>query len=125
MSMVCALWSMNAITARIEVIPRTTPIATETLGITGSPCCSMEERTERSTMRQYVNVPTTIPMTRLLNRSRNRPETTRGEYWLDANWMVSKDTENAMPATVIVAPATVLSTARALSTVDVRPSGRS
>ena len=64
-----------------------------------------------------------MPITRLLNGSRKRPLTTRGEYWLDASWIVSSDTENAMPATVIVAPATVLSTARALSTVEVSPSG--
>ncbi len=37
--------------------------------------------------------------------------------------MVSSDTEKAMPAKVMVAPATVLSTARALSTVEVSPSG--
>ena len=55
-------------------------------------------------------MPTTIPMTRLLKGSRNSPLTTRGEYWLDASWIVRSETENAIPATVIVAPATVLST---------------
>ncbi len=68
-------------------------------------------------------MPTTIPMTRLLNGSRKRPLTTRGEYWLDASWIVRSDTENAMPATVIVAPAMVLSTDLALATVEVRPNG--
>ena len=50
--------------------------------------------------------------------------TTRGEYWLLASWMMSRETENAMPANVMVAPAMVLgSMPRALSTVDVMPSG--
>ena len=38
---------------------------------------------------------------------------------------MSSEIENAIAANVIVAPATVLSTARALSTVEVAPSGRS
>ena len=70
-------------------------------------------------------MPTTRAMTRLLNGSRNSVCTTRGEYWLDASWMMSSEIEKAIPAKVMVAPATVLSTALALSTVDVNPSGRS
>ena len=38
---------------------------------------------------------------------------------------MSSEIENAIAANVIVAPATVLSTARALATVEVTPSGRS
>ncbi len=53
-------------------------------------------------------------MTRLLNGSRNSVCTTRGEYWLDASWMMSRETENATPANVMVAPAMVLSNALAL-----------
>ncbi len=123
MSIVWALWFMNATIARIDAMPRSTPTATDTLGMTGLPWPSSGARTDRRTTRQKVKVPTTSPITRLLNGSRNSPLTTRGEYWLDASWMVSSDTENAMPATVIVAPATVLSTARALWTVEVKPSG--
>ena len=68
-------------------------------------------------------MPTTNAITRLLNGSRNRVCTTRGEYWLELPWMISSDTENAMPAKEIVAPAIVLSSARALLTVDVNPNG--
>src|SRR5680860_1116595 len=64
-------------------------------------------------------------MTRLLYGSRNSVCTTRGEYWLDASWMMSSDTENAMPANAIVAAAIVLNNARALLTVEVNPKGRS
>ncbi len=39
--------------------------------------------------------------------------------------MISRETENVMPATEIVAVAMVLSTARAFSTVEVRISGSS
>src|SRR5665811_1041855 len=39
--------------------------------------------------------------------------------------MMSSEIENAIAANVIVAPATVLSTTRALATVEVTPSGRS
>ena len=53
-------------------------------------------------------MPTTRPMTRRLKGSRNNVCTTRGEYWLEASWMMSSDTENAMPAKVIVAPAMAL-----------------
>ena len=39
--------------------------------------------------------------------------------------MISSEIENAIAANVIVAPATVLSTERALSTVEAAPNGRS
>ena len=122
--MAWALWLMKATIARIDTTPSTTATETERLGMTGDPSCSSGPRTERSTTRQYVNVPTTVPITRLLNGSRKNPWMTRGEYWLDACWMRSSDTEKAMPATVMVAPATVVRTARALSTVEVMASGR-
>ncbi len=105
-------------------MPRITATATETLGMTGVPEFSSGERTDRSTMTQYVNVPTTNAITRRLNGSRKSVCTTRGEYWLDASWMMSSEIENAIAAKLMVAPATVLSTALALSTVEVNPSGR-
>ncbi len=104
-------------------MPSRTAIATDTFGMMGLPVSSSAVRTDRSSMRQYVNVPTTRPITRLLNGSRNNVCTTRGEYWLDACWMMSSEIENAIAAKVIVAPAIVLSSARALSTVDVNTSG--
>ena len=77
-----ALGVMNATVARIVAMPSTTATATEMFGTTGSPPGSSAER---STTTQYVNVPTTSAITRLLNGSRNSVWTTRGEYWLEAN----------------------------------------
>ena len=121
--MECALWLMKPTMAKIVVMPSTSAMATDRFGMTGFPPSSTAERTERSTIKQYANVPTTRAITRRLNRSRNSVCTIRGEYWLDASWIVRSDTENAIPATVIVAAATVLRSARALSTVEVRPIG--
>jgi hypothetical protein len=61
----------------------------------------------------------------LLNGSWKRVWTTRGEYWLEASWMINSETEKAMPAKEIVAPAITPSRVLALSTVEVNPSGRS
>ena len=122
-SMLWALWLMEATMARIVAMPRTTATITDRLGMTGSPPSSSGDRTDRMTITQYVNVPTTRAMTRLLNGSRNMVWTTRGEYWLDASWMMSRETEKAMPAKAMVAPAMVLNKARALSTVEVSPKG--
>ena len=63
-------------------------------------------------------------MTRLLNGSRNKVWTTRGEYRLEPNWIISREIEQAMPAKVMLASAIVVRTALALSTVDVSPRGR-
>jgi|GEM_PF-4588615 len=60
-------------------MPGSTAIATERFGMTTSPPDSPNDRTDRSTTRQYVKVPMTRPMTRLLNGSRNKVCTTRGE----------------------------------------------
>ena len=122
-SIECALWLMKATTARMVANPRTAATVTDRFGITGSPPCSRDERTARSTMRQKVKVATTSPMTRVLNGWRNRVCTTRGESWLDPNWISSREIEKAMPAKVMVALAIVVRTARALSTVDVSPRG--
>ena len=54
-------------------------MATERFGMTASPPTSAEARTDRSTTKQYVKVPMTSPMTRLLKGSRNKVCTTRGE----------------------------------------------
>ena len=62
-------------------------------------------------------MPTTTAMTRRLNGSRVNPGITRGENWAEPCCMISSATENVMLAKVIVAAATVDSTARALSTV--------
>lgn len=64
-----------------------------------------------------MNVASTNAITRRLNGSRVKPWITLGENWLDPCCMMSKETENEMLANVIVAEATVDSTALALSTV--------
>ena len=74
-----ALWFKNAAIEMIVAMPSTTAMATERFGMTTSPPDSSNDRTDRSTTRQYVNVPMTSPMTRLLNGSRNKVCTTRGE----------------------------------------------
>jgi len=48
---------------------------------------------------------------------------TRGENWFDASWNSRSETENAIPAKPIVAPATAASSARALSTVEPKTAG--
>src|SRR5680860_1313975 len=99
---------MNATIARIATTPNTTATCTEMLGTIAFPLSSSGPLTARITTTQYVNVPMTIPITRLLKGSRKSPCTTRGEYWLDASEIRSKLTENATPAKVSVAPASRL-----------------
>ena len=60
----------------------------------------------------------TSAITRRLKGSRVSAGSTRGENWTDPCCITSSDTENAIEANVVVAAATVVSTARALSTVD-------
>ena len=124
MSIEWALWLMKATIARIETMPSTTATATDRFGMTGEPSCSsgaphrsQHDEAVGEGADDHAHDP-------LVERDRGTDRgSTRGEYWLDACWISSSDTEKAMPAKVIVAPATVLSTARALSTVDVIPRG--
>ena len=78
-SMEWALWFKNAAIEMIVAMPSTTADRDREVRDDDLPAGLAGDRTDRSTTRQYVKVPMTSPMTRLLNGSRNNVCTTRGE----------------------------------------------